>query len=142
MNTALQYALGESVNTQAIAQAIQDKQVQGELIPLDVNHPTQGACFTTRQLIDCEQRIIQAVSKIHPSKEPLLSEPKLQAFLAVETDFNHEQRQAIQVLFSSHHQIMALEGATGSGKTSLFKPLLELIKLGGYQGVVLKRLIK
>jgi conjugative transfer relaxase protein TraI len=136
INTALHYAMGDSVNTEAILQAIQESQAYGELIPLNVAHPSHGLCFTTQQLLHYEREIVNAITQKHPSEQPLLSEPKVNAYLA-QTDLNAEQQQAIKTLFSSNNQVMALEGPTGSGKTALLKPLVALAKLGGYHAVVL-----
>ncbi len=137
MNTALHYALGEQVNTQALLQVIQEAQEKGELIPLNMSHPSQGPCFTTGQLLKYEREIVKVILQKHPSDKPLLSEQKINAYLAAQTKLNLEQKGAIKTLFSSPSQVMVLEGPTGSGKTTLLKPLVELARLGGYHAVVL-----
>jgi hypothetical protein len=118
------------VNIKALLQVVQEYQTAGELTSLNVDHPSNGLCFTTKQHLYYEREIIKAITEKHPSDKPLLSEDKLNSYLAAQTHL-HPEQQAIKTLISSCHQVMALEGPSGSCKTTLLLSFVELLRLGG-----------
>lgn len=135
INAALHYTFSESVNLEAIFNAIKEQQEKGELIRL--NSTSNQISFTTKRLIEYDQAIIQAVTEKNVRGQPLLPSYKIEGFLAEQSQLTSEQRRAIKTLFSSQEKVMALEGSAGSGKTSLIKPMMELAKLSGYQPILL-----
>jgi conjugative transfer relaxase protein TraI len=137
INVALQYTLADGINLKTLIQAMHDLQVSSDLVLLSPSHPSRGPCFTTQKLLYYEQKILEAINKEHPSQQPLLLDQKLKAYLLANDDLNGKQKRAIRALFTSKQQLFAIESPTSLDKASLFKPLIELTKLGGYQSIVL-----
>lgn len=135
LNLASQYALGESVNIASLVQVIKDLQKEGELIALPL-HSGQKQ-FITKTLLQYERDVLQMALTKHREDKPIISSQKVDSYLFAQTDLTAEQKQAIKTIFTSHSQINALEGASGTGKTHLIKPMMELAKLDGYQAILL-----
>jgi conjugative transfer relaxase protein TraI len=135
---AIYYSIGD-VPISALIPALQAVLQSGELIPITSEEKNEKSerHFTTPALLNYEKALLQAIHQPHPSGQPLIEASLLKVFLQQHGDLTREQRQAIETLFSSDRQLMALTGPTGSGKTHLIEPMMTLAKIGGYQPILL-----
>lgn len=137
MRRAIYYLVGD-VPVSAVVTALQAAKQNGALIPLPTTAEYRGEMyFTTPALICDEQHLLQAVMRQHTSGHAVVKASVFNTFITGRTDLTVEQRQAMQMVFSSAHTIMAIAGPTGSGKTHLLAPMIELAQIGGYQPMVL-----
>ncbi len=135
MGLAMQYVIGEKVQLNMLIDALNEVQKNGELILLPSQHNERY--FTTKQLLHYEYEIVAAIHKqIEPGK-PIVSQPAMDTFLAKQTHLTAEQQTAIRTIFSSDYQINLLDGPTGTGKTYLLKPMMELARENGYRSILL-----
>lgn len=135
LNVAIQQAVGENVTINSLLQVIKDLQKQGDLI--SIGKQSGEISFTTKQLLDYERQILMALHQKPKNAKSISPLPITETYLSQQHQLTVEQRTAIKTIFSSENRINLLEGPTGSGKTTLIKPMMELAKLNGYQAILL-----
>jgi len=132
IQAAAQYAMGK-VKLADLLNALEQLKIDGELIALD---PAKDDGYTTPQLLGHEKKILQAIA--HPINPPEKLTPLiLNAFLSAQRELNRDQKAALCLLFSDPQRIQGIEGQSGTGKTTLIKPLFELAQLLGMDSIVL-----
>ena len=134
INFSIKNSIGQDVNLESIVKAIDEIRAAGDLVPIEQKNGE--FYYTTKELLQYEKEIIHAVSAGVDSKVKM-SQKKTHSFLEKQDTLTKEQKEAIQVIFSSENRITALEGKSNTGKTSLIKPMVELAKAHGYESVIL-----
>lgn len=137
VHRTLHYLIGE-IPVKAVLEAVDTAKKQGDLIALPVAPDYRGeAHWTTPALLVTEQALLKTVVLSHISGEGVAKPGMLSAFLNQHTDLTPPQQQAIRTLFTHENAILALTGATGSGKTHLIAPMMTLAQVSGYQPILL-----
>jgi len=132
--TALRYGVGQ-VNPEQIEQAVSDHK---ELITIEKNGREMA---TTEKILEEENVIIKFTKMGYASQDKLNKEYQINKVKDYvedkEFELGKEQKNVITNLLNSRDRIMAMEGKAGTGKTTTLATLIDGIKEGGANSVVL-----
>jgi conjugative relaxase-like TrwC/TraI family protein len=132
LRDALQRSLGEA----RIADAKQefDRRVErGEFIAVDEESGKPGRSFTTPAMMDLERETIDRMRTGQGQYTELVSEGTRDAVARDYGHLNESQREAVQQILANRDQVMALEGAAGTGKTTALAAVRDAAERDGYE---------
>ena len=134
LNLAVTHAIGTTTPNniiQAINKAIKD----GHLIPLQSKD--DEARYTTQTLLSYEQEMLTHVGKQAYSVMPIAHRESF-IEIARESLLTREQQTAVVDLFDSHDRTVALQGASGTGKSTWVIPkICQIAEIHGWKSKVL-----
>ena len=93
-----------------------------------------GRSFATQEALGLERAIMAHRRRALGASEPVAEEGLISGRLA-ETMLTEGQKEAVRTILLSHDRIVAVQGAAGTGKTTMLKEALDL--LGGRKAVLL-----
>jgi ATP-dependent exoDNAse (exonuclease V) alpha subunit len=96
-----------------------DRRVErGEFIVVEHEPGRAGRAFTTPAMMDLERETIERMRAGQGQHSELVSERTREAVARDDGLLNDSQRAAVQQILANPDQVMALEGAAGTGKTT------------------------
>jgi len=124
VRTALEHGTGNT-DLVAIRAELKRQTQSGELIVAGERYTTQAAQLRERDMLDVVARGRGALPNI-------MSERQAGQTL-VGTSLNEGQRAAAMMVVSSNDRVVAIQGAAGSGKTTMLTQARELVEAQGYR---------
>jgi conjugative relaxase-like TrwC/TraI family protein len=132
LRDALQRSLGEA-RIGDVKQEFDRRVERGEFIPVDQESGRPGRSFTTPAMMDLEQETIDRMRAGQGQHMELVSEGTRDAVARDYGHLNESQRKAVQQILANRDQVMALEGAAGTGKTTALAAVRDAAEREGYQ---------
>jgi conjugative relaxase-like TrwC/TraI family protein len=123
LRAALEHGTG-TTNLAAIRAELAQRVTSGELIQVGERYTTHAAQERERELLAVEVRGRAAVT-------PILTTNVVQAHLAT-TTLNPGQRAAVELIATTEHRFVAVQGAAGTGKTVMLQEAQRLANEAGY----------
>jgi conjugative relaxase-like TrwC/TraI family protein len=106
---------------------------QAEFVRVEQPPGTAGRAFTTREMLALERETIAMMQAGQEQHAPLIAGGTRRD---IDRDYGHlneHQRAAVQQMFASRDQVMALEGVAGAGKTTTLAAIRDAAERDGYQ---------
>jgi conjugative relaxase-like TrwC/TraI family protein len=132
LQDAVNRAMGE-VRVGAIKTEFEQRVAAGEFIGRAQPAGAAGRTFTTQEMIDLEQETIQWMRAGRQTQPDLVSAVTRSDMTYGYAHLSEPQRAAVNHLFTSRDQILALEGVAGSGKTTVLSTVREAAEREGYR---------
>lgn len=126
--SALDFGLPTTIG--AIEQRVSSLVRSGELVPGSDEHK---GWLTSRDALASEHRILAAVEAGRDAVPPLLGSTeagaRIKAVAAINhgIDLNGGQEAAARLILSSSHRTIAIQGVAGAGKSSVLKPVAQIL---------------
>lgn len=124
IQSALEHGMGRT-NLNAIKKELSRQVLTGELITYGDRFTTEAAQLRERAMLDVALRgrgAIKPIMNLSQAKQHLVS-----------TSLNGGQRGAAVLMVSTSDRVIAIQGAAGTGKTTMLRQAKELIEAHGYQ---------
>jgi conjugative relaxase-like TrwC/TraI family protein len=125
-------AMGE-VTVGAIAAAFEQRVAAGEFIGRAQPPGIPGRAFTTREMIELEAQSIQIMRAGRQTQPALVREGMGWDIQDPYARLSEAQRAAVDHIFASRDQVMALEGVAGGGKTTALAVVRDRAERAGYR---------
>jgi conjugative relaxase-like TrwC/TraI family protein len=132
LRDALQRFLGEA-RIDAIKQDFDRRIERGEFVAVEQDPGTPGRSFTTPAMMDLERETIDRMRAGQGQHTELVSKGTRDAVARDYDHLNESQRAAVQEILANRDQVMALEGAAGTGKTSALGAVRDAAEREGYE---------
>jgi conjugative relaxase-like TrwC/TraI family protein len=132
MRDALKRSMGE-VSLEEVRAEFNQRVEQGGLIQIEQKPGAPGRAFTTEAMIALEQENIRLMREGRNQQAELATFETRQAVAEQHAHLSNSQRAAVEEILSNRDQIMALEGAAGTGKTTSLAAVREAAEREGYQ---------
>jgi len=129
IKTALKLALGQK-GIRHIERAFQRLGNTGELVQLDSDE-----AITTRAMLDLESEIVEKVSTLQGQGRPVVDQERARVLAEKKYDdrqLTKGQREALELVLTTQDRVIGIQGDAGTGKTTLFKALDEIVRPHGY----------
>ncbi|MEN3326549.1 MAG: hypothetical protein V7638_1356 [Acidobacteriota bacterium] len=135
MTDALRRNLGLTTHD-AVTSEMRQRLEVGEFIDIIRDHRSPEA--TTQRMLKMEQENIQTVMQGKGSSPAVVRASRVEDVVANSAQnhqlkLNANQQSALQTILSSEDQILGLQGAAGTGKTTVLSVLREAAEKDGYQ---------
>jgi conjugative relaxase-like TrwC/TraI family protein len=132
LRDALHRSLGEA-RIEDMKQEVDRRVERGEFIAVQQEPSTPGRSFTTPAIVELERETIDRMRAGQDQHAELVTISTREA-IAREYDHLYEsQRTAVHEILASRDQVMALEGAAGTGKTTALAAVRDAVEREGYQ---------
>jgi conjugative relaxase-like TrwC/TraI family protein len=132
LRDALQRSLGEA-RTDNIKQEVDRRVERGDFIAVQQEQSAPGRSFTTPSMIELERETIDHMRAGQGQHAELVSNSTRETIAREYDHLNESQRAAVQETLANRDQIVALEGAAGTGKTTALTAVRDAAEREGYQ---------
>src|SRR6266511_4037836 len=132
LRDALQRSLGEA-RLDNIRQEVDRRVERGDFVAVQQEHSAPGRSFTTPSMIELERETIGHMRDGQGQHAELVSNGTRETVAQEYGHLNESQRIAVQDILSNRDQVMALEGAAGTGKTTTLSAVRDAAEREGYQ---------
>jgi conjugative relaxase-like TrwC/TraI family protein len=128
---ALKHAMGQT-HTAEVTAELEERIRRRELI--EVTKPGRAArAFTTPEMQQYEFEVLRRMCDGQDRHEALALDDAQQLILSKHQHLREGQREAVREILGSHDQIIGLEGAAGTGKTTALAAVCEAARGAGYE---------
>ena len=132
MRDALKRSMGEASLSEVRAEF--EKRIEAkELIEAARAAHEPGRAFTTEEMIEYERNNIHRMRAGQNQHAPLAMEETRHEIEREHVHLSNSQRTAVEEILSNRDQVMALEGAAGTGKTTSLAAVREAAERDGYK---------
>lgn len=132
LRDALQRSLGEA-RLDNIKQEVDRRVERGDFVAVEQEHSAPGRSFTTPSMIELERETIGHMRAGQGQHAELVSNSTRETIAQEYRDLNESQRAAVQEILANRDQVMALEGAAGTGKTTALTAVRDAAEREAYQ---------
>jgi conjugative relaxase-like TrwC/TraI family protein len=132
LRDALQRSLGEG-RVDNIRQEVDRRVERGDFVAVNQEQSAPGRSFTTPSMIELERETIGHMRAGQGQHAELVSNSTRETIAKEYGHLNESQRAAVQDILSNRDQVMALEGAAGTGKTTALTAVRDAAEREGYQ---------
>ena len=130
LRDALRRSMGK-VPTRDIRAEFEHRVATGALIAVEQTPEAPSRAFTTREMLDLEQATIQQMREGQQRYAPV-REVTLRDLAHAHSQLSESQYEAVARVLGSRDQIIALEGAAGTGKTTVLPTVRVEAERAGY----------
>ncbi len=131
LRDALQRSLGEA-RIDDIRQDVDRRVERGDLVAVQLEQSAPGRLFTTPLMIELERETINHMRAGQGQHAELASHSTRETISREYDHLNESQRAAVQEILANRDQVMALEGAAGTGKTTALAAVRDAAERDGY----------
>lgn len=132
LRDALQRSLGEA-RIEDMKQEVDRRVERGAFIAVQQEPSTPGRSFTTPAMMELERETIDRMRAGQGQYVELVTDNAREAITHEYEHLNESQRTAVHEVLANRDQVMALEGAAGTGKTTALAAVREAAEREGYQ---------
>jgi conjugative relaxase-like TrwC/TraI family protein len=132
LRDALQRSLGET-RLDDIKQEVDRRVERGDFIAAQQDQGAPGRSFTTPSMIELERETIDHMRAGQGQHAEWVSNSTRETIAREYDHLNESQRAAVQEILASRDQVVALEGAAGTGKTTALTAVRDAAERDGYQ---------
>ncbi|HET9182939.1 MAG TPA: MobF family relaxase [Candidatus Angelobacter sp.] len=132
MRDALKRSMGDASFAEVRAE-FQNRIEQGELIETARAEHEPGRAFTTEEMIHFERDNIRLMRAGQNQYETLADEATRRAIAEQHAHLSNSQRAVVEEILTNRDQVMALEGAAGTGKTTSLAAIREAAERDDYK---------
>jgi len=132
LRDALQRSLGEA-RPDDIKQEVDRRVERGDLLGVQQEQGAPGRSFTTPSMMELERETIDLVRAGQGQHAELVSNSTRETVAREYHHLNDSQRAAVQEILANRDQVMALEGAAGTGKTTALSAVRDAAERDGYR---------
>jgi len=132
LRDALQRSLGEA-RLDNIKQEVDRRVERGDFVAVQQEQGAPGRSFTTPSMIQLERETIDHMRAGQGQHAELVSNSTREAIAQEYDHLNESQRAAVREILANRDQVMALEGAAGTGKTTALTAVRDAAERDGYQ---------
>src|SRR5262249_46322342 len=132
LRDALQRSLGET-RIGDVKEDFDRRVERGEFIAVEQDAARPGRSFTTPAMMDLERETIDQMRASQGQHTELVSEGTRDAVAHDYSHLNDSQREAVQQILANRDQVMALEGAAGTGKTTALAAVRDAAERESYE---------
>jgi conjugative relaxase-like TrwC/TraI family protein len=132
LTDALKQGMG-TVRTDGVKAALVKSHKDGNLIEIAGRLGQSSRAFTTPEMKELEATILRYWSNGADRHTALASNGIQEKVLQSNTLLNDNQRSVVRAVLSNQDQIMGLEGAAGTGKTTALKAVCQASKESGFE---------
>jgi conjugative relaxase-like TrwC/TraI family protein len=132
LRDALQRTLGEA-RIGDVKQEFDRRVERGDFIAVDQESGKPGRSFTTPAMMDLERETIDRMRAGQGQHTELVSEGTRDAVARDYGHLNESQREAVQQILANRDQVVALQGAAGTGKTTALTAVRDAAERDGYE---------
>jgi len=129
---ALERSLGDA-RIDDLKQEFDRRVERGDFIPVAQEPGTPGRSFTTPAMLDLEREMIERMRAGQGGHAELVTERTRDAIARDYDHLNESQREAVRQILGNRDQVMALEGAAGTGKTTALAAVRDAAEREGYE---------
>lgn len=128
---ALQRSLGEA-RIDDVTREIDRRIALGALVALEIDMHAPGRSFTTPEMRQLEQEVIDRVRGGQGQHERLANDDTREVIAREHPHLTESQRAVVEEVLVNRDQVMALDGTAGAGKTTTLAVIREAAEREGY----------
>ena len=132
LRDALQRSLGEA-RIDAIKREFGRRVEEGEFVVVEQEPGIPGRSVTTPGMLELERETIERMRAGQGRNAELVTEGTREAIARDYDHLNESQRAAVQQILANRDQVIALEGAAGTGKTTALAAVRDAAQREGYR---------
>ncbi len=132
LRDALQRSLGEA-RLDNIKQEVDCRVERGDCVAVQQEQTAPGRSFTTPSMIELERETIDHMRAGQGQHAELVSSSTRETVAREYDHLNESQRAAVEEILANRDQVVALEGAAGTGKTTALTAVRNAAERDGYQ---------
>jgi conjugative relaxase-like TrwC/TraI family protein len=131
LRDALQRSLGKA-RTDSIKQEVDRRVERGDFVAVQEEQGAPGRSFTTPAMLELERETIDLMRVGQGQHAELVADGTRETVAREYDHLNENQRAAVQDILANRDQVMALEGAAGTGKTTALTAVRDAAERVGY----------